>query len=281
MDSENLYIAGKNAASYTLDGEIMWQAKMPSENEWEYVFYTNSGHLAFTEKNNWVIKAFRVYQEPRHIVAKPKEQTINYDTFLIEKTDISGYSVKALSSKEYAKLMKKLQEGDYPDLEKKWIPIIKNEAKDMAAYYISSDEMKHDNTSIFKSDIVYQRELCNLIAAFGSSIFNSELISLLHNVTDKQMLTYLLQTVSVLGYDEDGSILKEIEFVATKRAMPDDYSLLTSCADATYSICRVMGRPALYSRGKKILAYMLYPQYPKKIREYARKKLEDIIKLGI
>ena len=282
MDRENIYIAGKSVSSYSLSGEISWEAKIPSSNEWEYIFYMDSGHLSFTARNNWVIKGFRVFQAPRNASrAKPKEQTINYDAFLTEKKDISGYSVKALDTADYNKIMKKLQDGDYSDIESKWIPIIKNEAKDMAEYYISHDELRHDNTSVFKSDIVYQKQLCNLMAAFGSSIFNKELILLLHNVTDKQMLNYLLQTVAVLGYDEDGSILREIEFVATKRALPDDFSLLTSCADATYSICRVMGRPALYSRGKKVLAYMLYPQYTKKIREYSRKKLEDIIKLGI
>ena len=62
MDRENIYIAGKSVSSYSLSGEISWEAKIPSSNEWEYIFYMDSGHLTFTARNNWVIKGFRVFK---------------------------------------------------------------------------------------------------------------------------------------------------------------------------------------------------------------------------
>ena len=152
----------------------------------------------------------------------------------------------------------------------------------MADFYASGNgSASRDLTSKFRSDIVYQQQICNLMALFGSSIFSDEIALLLHTVTDSQMLVFLLKTVEKIGYDEDGALLREIEFIESRRALKDDTVLLKSCADAAYSVCRVMGRPALYARGKAILAYMLNPQYDKKIREYARQKLKDIIALGI
>ena len=210
-----------------------------------------------------------------------KNRSSAYSSFFSETQEVEGYSVRALSKSDFEELSKRLIEGEYNALEQKWIPVIKHEAAEMAEFYASGDKTSRDPRSKFRSDIVYQQQLCTLMALFGSNIFAPELASLMHNVDDKQMLSFLLRTVEKIGYDEDGSLLEEIEFIETRRALPEDSALLKACADAAYSVCRVMGRPALYARGKAVLGKMLYPQYDKKIREYARRRLEDIIKLGI
>ena len=285
-DGESVTIADNaKAASYTLSGEYIWAVQLPSAKSWQFAFLLDDGQLAFTT-NSWVAKSFRVFQKPRDKKTsaqntKKQKQSV-YEDFFQSPQSINGYSVKALDKNDYAKLAKTLSEGNYSTLEKEWIPIIKKEASDMADFYASGNgSASRDLTSKFRSDIVYQQQICNLMALFGSSIFSDEIALLLHTVTDSQMLVFLLKTVEKIGYDEDGALLREIEFIESRRALKDDTVLLKSCADAAYSVCRVMGRPALYARGKAILAYMLNPQYDKKIREYARQKLKDIIALGI
>ena len=285
-DGENITLAGNSkAASYSLSGDFLWSVTLPNAKGWEYAFFLDDGQITFSTKN-WVVKSYRVFQHTKEKSAKTdnnkKEKPQIYQSFFSETKNIDGYSVRALEKSDYEELVKKLNEGEYSSLEQKWIQVLKHEAKEMAEFYESGDDSaSRDVRSKFRSDIVYQQELCSLMALFGSSIFAEEIARLLHSVTDKQMLVFLLNAVGKIGYDEDGSLLREIEFVETRRALPSDSVLLKACADAAYSVCRVMGRPALYARGKAILAYMLYPQYDKKIREYARRRLQDIIKLGI
>jgi len=47
------------------------------------------------------------------------------------------------------------------------------------------------------------------------------------------------------------------------------------------SICRCMGKPAIFTKGKEILTQLMYPQYSSKIRNYAvtcLKKIADFEK---
>ncbi|MCR5605650.1 MAG: PQQ-binding-like beta-propeller repeat protein [Treponema sp.] len=285
LENDNIIIAGKTkAASYSYNGDIIWAANLPKASTWQYAFYTKSGYLNFTTGDNWVIKSYRVYQRPLSKENEIEELPLNtsYDSFYEDQpVKFSYLPERAFSKEDYKEIIKTIKAGNYSEAEQKWLPMLKAETSSMAEFYSSNNSTRPSDTSIFKTDISYQEELFNIIALLGSNEFNHDIAILMHNVTDPQLLDILVRTAAAIGYDDDGALLREIEYIVAKKTYPKDKVLLKDCADATYTICKTMGRPALYAYGKRILSYMLFPQFEKAIQSYARKKLTDIMKLGI
>ena len=75
-------------------------------------------------------------------------------------------------------------------------------------------------------------------------------------------------------------MLKAIEEVLHKTS-PRDTVLLKAICDATYDICRYMGKPALLSKGKNMLSFLLFPQFDSTTRDYARKTIKNILDLQL
>lgn len=83
-----------------------------------------------------------------------------------------------------------------------------------------------------------------------------------------------------MGYDKSGEILSAFIAISGRLTKKDSAAAKLLC-DSTYKIVAFMGRPALYRQGKQILSQLMFPQYPKETRDYARQTLEKIISLEL
>ncbi|MBR1613842.1 MAG: hypothetical protein IJ673_00015, partial [Treponema sp.] len=81
--------------------------------------------------------------------------------------------------------------------------------------------------------------------------------------------------------DPDGDILTSYQIILRKPAVKSNDALLMNICDATYEICRYMGRPALNKHGKEILSQLYSSVYGKNVRDYARKTFERFAELNM
>ncbi|MBQ0039905.1 MAG: hypothetical protein KBS64_05720, partial [Treponema sp.] len=96
-------------------------------------------------------------------------------------------------------------------------------------------------------------------------------------VNDPSLLVFIVKCAGNAAWDPDCQILNTIEqLMNSKRITPKDTILLNEICDTTWEICRFMGRPSFFSKGRHILSYLLYPQFPKEIRDKAVETMKKI-----
>ena len=135
----------------------------------------------------------------------------------------------------------------------------------------TSDPFDDVATTMWAAKYIQYCQSEGIIAGYGDGKFGPN-----DHLTGYQWATMLLRAV---GYDENGETLTALQSLLANRITPSQTSALKEICDATYKICRFMGRPALNKQGKMILSRMLMPQYDKNTNEYARKTLEKMILL--
>ena len=103
---------------------------------------------------------------------------------------------------------------------------------------------------------------------------------MIQNEKDSYLKTQIISSISNCPYDPNQTIINSLD-ILLKTTNSKKSSLLISICDATYEICRFMGRPVLYSHGMNMLTQLLYPQYDLSVQEHARETLKKISQLKI
>ncbi|HZK19362.1 MAG TPA: hypothetical protein VFC68_01415, partial [Treponemataceae bacterium] len=127
-------------------------------------------------------------------------------------------------------------------------------------------------------DIVMQKKFLEVLAYTGTSDYSSTIATILKKTNDTAIIQQALDTIASIGYDPEGKMIDAIEHILPTNKTKVNETIIILSADAVYEICRFMGRPAFYAKGKDILVRML--SYRNIIVwEYTIQILEKIIKL--
>ena len=286
---------GSSATEFAEDGTIFWDAKLPERSGWNYLYYTGSNHLIFC-MNDWVLRAYHTMQA-KHAAYKDfwdesySSDLEEYKEEELPTPDTPDDAVKqqelAQADRDLGRRMfsdnkldeteKSLKKGDYGKLEAEYQRGIKSELKSYEATFYT----KNPSQSFFAKNPAYTQRLIKMTAQIGCAEFTKDFVFLLRNEKDPQLLSALVYSSGSQARDPDGDVLTSYQIILRNPALKSNEALLMNICDATYEICRYMGRPALNKHGKEILSQLYSTMYDKAVRDYARKTFEKFASLNM
>ena len=278
--TSGFFISGSySACEFYEDGTILWSAVLPSSKSWNELCYTKANYLIFCF-NDWSMSSFKMNSIPGGSVSQNKIKTKS----LVKPKELDSVSkqfgLHTLTMEKMAKISADLKSGDLDGKEENYLSEIKSESQ---GYLSSINSVLSSNfrqeQSFYASNPVYTRNLMYLMSQCGTADFTSFFADILKGETDPYLLSAAIVYSGDEGFDPDGSILNAYEFLIQNRLSSGDKKLLENICDSTYKVCRFMGRPAFNRQGKSILSRLMFPQFDKETREYARKTLEKMIGL--
>ena len=282
MTSQGLVLADKQTAEcYGLDGNLVWKATLPKTPEWNYLFITDEGYLVFC-RSDWVVASYRIMQnitktKPPVPEKTPSQYASLYSKSATASTPLLGGS---LSSQTLADIEKAWKKGDFGKQEKEWLSLLTADLSSLQNMWNTEANRRYmAETSFFKNNEAYTQQILDLASQSGLCAFQGLFASLLYQTEDPSMQFRLVRSMGSTAYDFDGKMLAALEYIIHHVDPAAGERILMAVCDATYNICRYMGRPAFYAKGREILAYLLYPQFHKRIHSYASETLEKIMHL--
>ena len=111
-----------------------------------------------------------------------------------------------------------------------------------------------------------------------SILFNRSLSAIISNENDSSILMAALQAASNISYDPDNLLLDSIQKLTYKKVAHNQRIDQHLC-NAVYEICRFMGKPAIFSKGREILSYLLNNSSDARTKAIASITMEKIIAL--
>lgn len=268
--------SGTNAACYQKDGTVAWSTRFNPQKKWKFVYASDSGHLVFC-MSDWILEVYQMklnFSSIKNSFREMQVQSLPYSQSAVKS---SGFSGNNITEQMAAQMKAGFESGGFGENEESWTSLLKDELNALYSDWTQGESAYQRELPYFKTDIAYCRLLLELEGLSGISFGRSQLVTLIRRTDDYSLLIPLIQTAAAVSFDPDGSFLSSLEYVLKTKAGKKDTVLLERIADATYEICRFMGRPAFFRKGHEILNYMLYPQFDRETKEYALKMLNKVI----
>lgn len=260
------YVFAYDKGSFALNtqGSYIWNYSFNNIQSPSFVAITKSNYLIHCN-TNWIISGYLLYQTTEDI------STTSYATsnHPYSYSDFPGK--KVTETDNYTKIQLALISGNYGGKELIWKKKVES----------GLQLLQNDYFGIFKygENISEKIEAIHTSGLFGTTDFNHTLSLIFLNETEPAIINAALQAISNIGYDPTEELLQSIYRMQFSKKTILPYNTLLSICDATYSICRFMGRPALYSLGKDMLMELLSDQYDKKIQQKSIETLQKILLL--
>lgn len=125
----------------------------------------------------------------------------------------------------------------------------------------------------------YFEDIIKLMSSFESGCFNKELARIVRLEKDPAILSIVLGGIANVAYDPTFELLESIESLLTKHHLISNSRITALMCNATYEICRFMGKPALFTKGRYILSYLLNQNLDSGTKLYATATMRKIIAL--
>lgn len=283
-DSNIIVTDSQKACLYSLNGVLKKEYVLPSKKgkyKWDYVLFIDHGYLTFLSKS-WTINAFKFCN-----TSKEKEAPVftsypanriagQYRQFV---TPLENRPFKTEQWKNRASLLKK---GDYSDKEILWT----QEMLYVLNTYMTGLDKRDKHFVDIEEEVYGKYDLLDAITFakelpyFETDLAFQKIAELLETTDDQSLIISCLEAVKICGYDPTGEILNAIELLV-RRTNPQRKQVLQAACDAIYELCKFMGRPALNSKGKKILSGLFAPVYDESTKKAARLAFEKLAELNM
>ena len=258
----------------------VWKARYSNAATWSYMFISDEGFIHFCGKD-WVISSYRVKQsiskgEPGTFKGKKASQYFTfYDDKQLTSSEVYG---RAISGKLSVEMLNDWKTGDFGEREQGYLSLLTGELSSLNSAYSSANSTRATGeTSYFVTHPAYSQELFALAASSQLATFSPVIARLLLKTSDTPLVLSLIKAAGELAFDADGSLLDALLYTAQHTPSSGSDGTLMAICDATYEICRFMGIPSFVKKGKAIIGYLLYPQFSKRVHDYAKKTLDRII----
>lgn len=276
--TSGFFISGSySACEFYEDGTILWSAVLPSSKTWKELCYTKENYLIFCF-NDWSMSSYKMNSIPGSSVASNK---IRIESLVSAKPLDSvskQFNLHSLTEQKMAEISSAIKSENLGGKEKEYLSDIKTEA---ASYVdtLNSVASRESGQNFYEQNPSYTRNLMYLMSQIGTGDFSSDFAAILKSEGDTNLLSAAIVYSGDEGFDPDGEILNSYEYLISNSVSSSDSRLLYDICDSTYKVCRFMGRPTFNRQGKNILTRLMFPQYDKATRDYARKTLEKMIGL--
>lgn len=276
--TSGFFISGSySACEFYEDGTILWSAVLPSSKNWKELCYTRANYLIFCF-NDWSMNSYKMNSIPGDSFESNK---ISVESLIKTKEFDSvtrNFGLHSLTTEKMAEISAALKSEDSEENEKDYLSEIKSEAENYIGT-LNSISARSSVQNFYEENPSYTRNLMYLMSICGTADFSSIFANILKSETDTNLLSAAIVCSGDEGFDPDGEILSSYEYLISNSLSVKDARLLSDICDSTYKVCRFMGRPAFNRQGKNILSRLMFPQYDKSTRDYARKTLEKMIGL--
>lgn len=290
FDYSNLVLCDTTqAVGVSLEGEIVWESDLPGTIKWSHILYLPQGYLAMLEQGSWIISAYRVTQ---HIGTTPNQEkradrSVAYPVYVQESARRAGLPQntsfvvdKLLPPEKMQEIQQGLANGEYNDKEGQWLALTNIEMTRLFTRY-SVQTINPTELPFFDQNVDYFEEIVKLMASFESGCFNKELAQVIRVENDPIILAIALQGAARMPYDPTFELLESIEVLLSKAHLLSQPRIAALMCDATYEICRFMGKPALFTKGRSILSFLLNQNLDSGAKVYAAATMRKIITLGM
>ena len=274
------------AVGVALDGTILWESTLPGTIDWSHIVYLPQGYLAMLEQGSWVISAYRVTQ---HIggasQGKKSGRSVSFPVFVQESSQRAGLPQETtflferlITPERMDEIKRDLSEGEYGDKEGQWLALVNLEMTRLFARY-TVQTLNPTGSTFFDENVDYYEEIVKFMSSFESGCFNKELARIIRMENDPAILAIALRGAAMIAYDPTFELLEAIEGLLKKHAMLSNPRITNLMCDATYEICRFMGKPTLFTKGRYILSYLLNQNLDNGTKIYATATMRKIIAL--
>ncbi|MBP5157567.1 MAG: hypothetical protein ILP18_06830, partial [Treponema sp.] len=170
------------------------------------------------------------------------------------------------------------EKGDYGEREQGYLSLLAHEISAInMAYGTSNSARSTRGASYYLTNPAYCQQLLSLAASSQLATFAPDIARLLVLTCGSPLTLSLVKATGKTAFDADGSMMDALLYAARHTGSSGSDGTLMAICDATYEICRFMGRPAFIKKGNAILSYLLYPQFSQRIHDYAKKTLDRLI----
>lgn len=276
--TSGFFISGSySACEFYEDGTILWSAVLPSSKNWKELCYTRANYLIFCF-NDWSMSSYKMNSIPGSSVSSNRIMIESLVRTRSLDSVSKQFNIHSLTEQKMAEISAAIKSENLSGKEKEYLSEIKTEA---ASYIdtLNSVASREQGQNFYKQNPSYTRNLMYLMSQIGTGDFSSDFAAILKNESDTNLLSAAIVYSGDEGFDPDGEILNSYEYIISTSVSSNDSRLLHDICDSTYKVCRFMGRPAFNRQGKNILSRLMFPQYDKSTRDYARKTLEKMIGL--
>lgn len=266
------FLNEKSAISLYQNGKIHWQCNL---NEKSKYFFTVFGTLLEFDEN-WIVKSYTVSQSSPN--SKDNLKKINISPVTSSRKYPKSYIKKENQYYTLNNLIDEFSKENYGSLETVFFAEIDKNILDIQQFYMQDKQKK----LFYNEDFSLQKriQLITLAGMTGTTNYTHFLNYILQNETDSSVLLSCLKSIENYGYDFEGTILLQIEEFLQQRISNNNQLLIPLC-DCVFSICKSMGKPAIFNKGKSILFKLNSNSYESPIRDYAKQTLQKLIALQI
>ncbi len=272
---------GGTAECYSSEAFPIWKANYNNSSTWTSMFISDEGFISFMGKD-WVISSYRVKQSlsaGQETPYKEKNATQYYafcSDAQLGSSDIYGTAVSNSLALEMAEDWEK---GDYGEREHGYLSLLTNEIAAVTTAYGSSNSARSAGSQsyYYLTNPAYCQQLFQLASSSQLATFAPGIARLLVRTCGSPLTLSLVKAAGKTAFDADGSMLDALLYAARHTSSSGSDGTLMAICDATYEICRFMGRPAFIKEGNAILGYMLYPQFSQRVHDYAKRTLDRLI----
>lgn len=277
--SNGIFVADSaSGALYSIAGKKIRAVRFPKtsgRDSFDFVLFGQNGVAVLVSKS-WKITGWKIVRGGTADYAQ-KTQT-GYETFYSEvPNDFSRMHDAPTISRKNAILS-----GDYASEEKKFWKdaqfVIEEYFTQRTSLSATSPRTSEETPAEFGLD--EQMEVISMLGSFGTRDAANYLARVLALENDETVLRAALKSVQEFGYDPDFLVIGAIEQLI-KKSNPMQEKLIAECCESLYSICRFMGRPALYKKGRAIISNLFLPQYSQSTKKSARKVYEKLAEINL
>ena len=292
LGGEGIFLSDdRTGRVYDTAGNIVWSAALPSASSragnWNFLSYTKNNVIVICSKS-WVMNGFRTVQRlsgKKNVssVQKKSGNPVRYENFyIIDTAQFNRYFSESFGEDILGKnRISVLQKGMYGPDEINFSSKLFSVCKAYSQFLSSaSSGARTEEKSIFYRDTIGLQETVMQLSLLGTDEVPELIASLIQTEKNMQNLAFLMKAAGQCAYDPDGRMLRAIE----KRLLtlpPRNTTVLVALSDATYEICRFMGRPAFFSHCMEIQKSLLSNQYDNTVHEAVRKNLSKTAALNM
>lgn len=267
------------AIEFDGDGNIFWEAFLPSRANWNYISYTDFNQLLLCQKD-WTLNAYLMNQSVKNkktLFSQKEIQPYTTPSKKIQKYD--GIIYSSISQERIEEIKNAFYSKKFGTEEKQMLEELQELSLCYKEELYDSAKNSREDNSFFSKNPLYTQPFLQAMSESETDIFTGDFAVLLQNETSPLMLQTLIIQAGNSLYDKDGEILKAFENIITKKLMRRDTKTAELICDATYRIVSFMGRPAFYRQGKQIVSVLMSSRFDTETQEYARTTFSKIMSL--
>lgn len=277
--SNGIFVADSTSgALYSIAGKKIRAVRFPKNSgrdAFDFVLFGPSGVAVLVSKS-WKITGWKIIMGGTAESARNAQA--GYEMFYNEvPNDFSRMHDAPTISRKNAILS-----GDYASEEKKfWKDVqflMEEYFTQRTSLSATSPRASEETPAEFSLD--EQIATISMLGSFGTRDAANCLARVLGLENDETVLRAALKSVQEFGYDPDLLIIGAIEQLI-KKSNPKQEKFIAECCESLYSICRFMGRPALYKKGRAIISNLFLPQYSQSTKKSARKVYEKLAEINL